>query len=77
MTALVTHGANPGLVSHLVKHALLDVAAAKGHTLRGGNEPATREQWAALAQGIGRSKRSTSRSGTTSSVSSPSSRASS
>ena len=53
MTALVTHGANPGLVSHLVKHALLDVAAAKGHTLRGGSEPATRQQWAALAQELG------------------------
>lgn len=52
MTALVTHGANPGLVSHLVKHALLDVAAAMGHCMPGG-EPTSRAQWAALARDLG------------------------
>lgn len=29
-TALLTHGANPGLVSHLLKRALLDLAQAEG-----------------------------------------------
>ena len=52
MTALVTHGANPGLVSHLVKHALLDVASSMGRALPGG-EPCTRAQWAALARDLG------------------------
>ena len=49
-TAVLTHGANPGLVSHFVKQALLNLAAdAK---LDAGN-PATREQWAALAHRLG------------------------
>jgi homospermidine synthase len=30
-TAVITHGANPGLVSHFVKQALLDIASATGH----------------------------------------------
>jgi homospermidine synthase len=29
-TAVITHGANPGLVSHFVKQALLDIAAGCG-----------------------------------------------
>src|SRR5262249_49693629 len=33
-TAVLTHGANPGLVSHFVKQALLDIAAAIGHAVR-------------------------------------------
>jgi homospermidine synthase len=45
-TAVLTHGANPGLVSHLVKRALLNVAADCGIDA---SIPATREQWAALA----------------------------
>jgi len=49
-TALVTHGANPGLVSHLVKQALLDVAAAAGMTVA---EPTSRAGWAALAAALG------------------------
>ena len=49
-TAVLTHGANPGLVSHLVKRALLNVAAETG--LEAGR-PAGREQWAALARDLG------------------------
>jgi homospermidine synthase len=45
-TAVITHGANPGLVSHFVKQALLNLAADTN--VDAGN-PATREQWAALA----------------------------
>ncbi len=49
-TAVLTHGANPGLVSHLVKQALLNIAADSGietHT------PASRAEWAALARQVG------------------------
>ena len=45
-TAVLTHGANPGLVSHLVKQALLNVASdCKIAT----GIPASREAWAELA----------------------------
>lgn len=50
-TALMTHGANPGLVSHLVKQALLNLAADAGRPLSA--DPASREQWAALAHELG------------------------
>ncbi|GGC46151.1 homospermidine synthase [Siccirubricoccus deserti] len=46
-TAVLTHGANPGLVSHLVKQALLNLAGT------GVAVPAGREGWAALAQQLG------------------------
>jgi homospermidine synthase len=49
-TAVLTHGANPGLVSHLVKQALLNVAADTGVD---GKEPNSREEWAALAHKLG------------------------
>ncbi len=49
-TAVVAHGANPGLVSHFVKQALLDVAAAIGV---GDGAPDTRAGWARLAQQVG------------------------
>ena len=49
-TAVITHGANPGLVSHFVKQALLNLAADTG--VDAGN-PGTREQWAALASKLG------------------------
>ena len=49
-TAVLTHGANPGLVSHFVKQALLNIAGDTGVEVR---EPATRAQWAALAHGLG------------------------
>lgn len=48
-TAVLDHGANPGLVSHFVKRALLDL----DRTLRGrSTRPATREEWAALARDL-------------------------
>jgi len=46
-TAILTHGANPGLVSHLVKQALLDVAQATGLRI---DMPRERIAWALLAQ---------------------------
>ncbi|MBI4693801.1 MAG: homospermidine synthase [Gammaproteobacteria bacterium] len=49
-TAVITHGANPGLVSHFVKQALLNVAADLGIAA---GVPATREAWAALAARAG------------------------
>ena len=49
-TAVITHGANPGLVSHLVKQALLDVARDTNVT---SPEPASRAQWADLAERLG------------------------
>ncbi|MGE0355686.1 MAG: homospermidine synthase [Burkholderiales bacterium] len=49
-TAVLTHGVNPGLVSHFVKQALLDVAAATGAE---GEEPRARAGWAALARRLG------------------------
>jgi len=49
-TAVVTHGANPGLVSHFVKQALLNVAADCGLTVE---TPGRREDWAALARRLG------------------------
>ncbi len=49
-TAVLTHGANPGLVQHFVKQALLNLAADLN--LDAG-DPATREDWAALAKKVG------------------------
>lgn len=49
-TAVLTHGANPGLVSHFVKQALLDVARDAGQPV---DPPADREGWARLAQRLG------------------------
>jgi homospermidine synthase len=49
-TAVLTHGANPGLVSHLVKQALLNIAA---DTSVDAGDPKSREQWAALAAKLG------------------------
>ena len=49
-TAVLTHGANPGLVSHFVKQALLNIAADAGEPV---GAPATREGWARLAQTLG------------------------
>jgi len=49
-TAVVDHGANPGLVSHFVKQALLDLH----RELRGGDvEIESRTEWAALARDLG------------------------
>jgi homospermidine synthase len=49
-TAVLTHGANPGLVSHLVKEALLNIAADTGVKSA---TPKTREQWGELAERLG------------------------
>ncbi len=49
-TAVLTHGANPGLVSHFVKQALIDLAGEAG---RGAAIPGSRGGWAHLAQRLG------------------------
>jgi homospermidine synthase len=49
-TAVLTHGANPGLVSHLVKQALLNIAKDTGLET---NVPSARAEWAKLAQALG------------------------
>src|SRR3954468_17178914 len=46
-TAVITHGANPGLVSHFVKQALIDVARDIDPT---GETPTDRAGWARLAE---------------------------
>ncbi len=46
-TAVLTHGANPGLVSHFVKQALLDLARDANVQ---SERPSDRAGWAALAQ---------------------------
>ncbi len=49
-TAVLTHGANPGLVSHLVKQALLNIAKDTGLETAA---PTERNDWAALAHRLG------------------------
>jgi homospermidine synthase len=49
-TAVLTHGANPGFVQHLVKQALLNIAGDVG--IDAGN-PAARLDWAQLASKLG------------------------
>ncbi len=49
-TAVVAHGANPGLVSSLVKQALLNIAADTGAKV---SVPGDREGWAGLMQQLG------------------------
>src|ERR1700674_5728764 len=46
-TAVLTHGANPGLVSHFVKQALLNIAA---DTKVEAGKPASRAEWSDLAR---------------------------
>ncbi|TWB12847.1 homospermidine synthase [Nitrospirillum amazonense] len=46
-TAVLTHGANPGLVSHFMKQALLNIAQDNGLDVA---VPTTRDGWARLAQ---------------------------
>ena len=48
-TAVIAHGANPGLVSHLVKRALLHLA----HDLGLHPNPVTREDWGMLSRDLG------------------------
>ncbi|MGQ3296591.1 homospermidine synthase [Reyranella sp.] len=49
-TAVVAHGANPGLVSHFTKQALMNVARDTGVKAA---VPTTREGWGKLAQRLG------------------------
>lgn len=46
-TAVFCHGANPGMVSHFVKAALLDIVAATGLEV---DRPTSQAEWASLAQ---------------------------
>ncbi len=50
VTAVLTHGVNPGLVSHFVKQALLNLAA---DLLPDVPKPRSRGDWARLAQRLG------------------------
>ncbi|PWU00481.1 MAG: hypothetical protein C5B52_08800 [Bacteroidetes bacterium] len=49
-TSLVTNGANPGLVSHFTKAALIDIAEAMNLDFQ---EPQTKEEWALLMEATG------------------------
>jgi homospermidine synthase len=49
-TAIVTHGANPGLVSHFTKAALLQIGADTGVNM---GVPVSKEGWAELARATG------------------------
>ena len=49
-TAVVDHGANPGLVSHFVKQALLDLTNGLKRTIA---EPTDAASWAALSRDLG------------------------
>ena len=49
-TAVITHGANPGLVSHFVKQALLNIAADTGVKTA---VPSDRAGWSNLAKTLG------------------------
>jgi homospermidine synthase len=49
-TAVLTHGANPGLVSHFVKQALIDLAQASE---LGASAPKKRSGWALLTEQLG------------------------
>ncbi|MEX0760356.1 MAG: saccharopine dehydrogenase NADP-binding domain-containing protein, partial [Tistlia sp.] len=49
-TAVLTHGANPGMVSHFVKQALLDIARDTGAEAA---PPVDRAGWAALSRRLG------------------------
>jgi homospermidine synthase len=48
-TAVITHGANPGLVSHFVKQALVNIAGDLGIEAA----PKSRTEWAKLARQLG------------------------
>ncbi len=49
-TAVVTHGANPGMVSHFIKQALLNLAADLDQPTE---TPTDRAGWASLMHGLG------------------------
>jgi homospermidine synthase len=50
-TIIGSHGANPGIVSHFVKVALLNIAKDTGYELA--KVPTTKDEWAELSHGLG------------------------
>lgn len=48
-TAIIAHGANPGLVNHFVKRALLTIAEKQSVSVN----PKTRQDWCTLAESLG------------------------
>lgn len=52
-TSITAHGANPGLVSHFVKRALLDIARDTGAPVSAPPPAQDRAAWAAVAQRLG------------------------
>lgn len=48
-TAIVTHGANPGLISHLIKQAIVNIAHDLGAT---NSAPCSKLEWATLARDL-------------------------
>ena len=52
-TSITAHGANPGLVSHFVKAALLDIARDTGAPIASPPPAADRAAWAAIAERLG------------------------
>ncbi|MEZ5513117.1 MAG: saccharopine dehydrogenase NADP-binding domain-containing protein [Steroidobacteraceae bacterium] len=49
-TTIITHGANPGLVSHFIKQALVNIAGDVGVDVQ---QPTSRAEWGALAHKLG------------------------
>jgi homospermidine synthase len=49
-TAVMAHGANPGMISHFVKQALLNLASDLNQST---HKPSTRAEWGALASLLG------------------------
>jgi len=52
-TSVTAHGANPGLVSHFVKQALLDIARDTGAPIAAPPPAADRAAWARIAHDLG------------------------
>jgi len=52
LTAVVNHGANPGLISHFLKAALLDIARDIGNGAAALGTPKDSEGWAKLMQDL-------------------------
>jgi len=52
-TSITAHGANPGLVSHFVKQALLDIARDTGAPIANPPPSSDRAAWAAIAERLG------------------------
>ncbi|WP_043363626.1 homospermidine synthase [Belnapia sp. F-4-1] len=52
-TSVTAHGANPGLVSHFVKQALLDIARDTGAPVAAPPPAADRAAWARIAHALG------------------------